>query len=441
MATVRYKRSERKKASGLSEAKKPRFDVREPVLDADAPELTDEQLERAKAARFVKSVRAQTGLSQEAFATRYQINVARLRDWEQARSKPDSAARSYLESLLSNGPSDEVAVVERNSVTCLMVSGDQCSSSVFGLARSDENSATFALGWVLKESPSFRSIFVETIFDIDFDTRSCAISLQRHDEDRGFTDLEIQSASAFHVILEAKKGWTVPSSEQFGRYIPRLVESAATSKKLVSVSAAKQYFAALSLPSRLDGFEIVHFSWHELQRLATDALSNTRKLEERLWLREFVKHLNGFAAMRDVTDNSVFVVSLGAGPMPDRTQTWIEVVERDRCYFHPVGRAWPSQPPNYLGFRYSGQLQSVHHVDSFEIVRNVSSINPNWLETEIDQFVYRLGPPMKPAQVVTTGNIPRDGRVWCALDTLLSGAYLTISDARDETQRRNRPDP
>ncbi|MDP1626650.1 DNA-binding transcriptional regulator [Parvibaculum sp.] len=95
MATVRYKRKE-KKATGFSEARKSRFDAREPVPDADAPELTDEQLERAKAARFVKTVRVETGLSQEAFAARYRINVARLRDWEQARSKPDSAIIAYF---------------------------------------------------------------------------------------------------------------------------------------------------------------------------------------------------------------------------------------------------------------------------------------------------------------------------------------------------------
>ncbi|MEQ8266443.1 MAG: helix-turn-helix domain-containing protein [Parvibaculum sp.] len=95
MATVRYKRKE-KKAAGFSEARKPRFDVREPVLDDDAPELTDDQLERAKAARFVKTVRAEVGLSQEAFADRYRINLARLRDWEQARSKPDSAIVAYF---------------------------------------------------------------------------------------------------------------------------------------------------------------------------------------------------------------------------------------------------------------------------------------------------------------------------------------------------------
>lgn len=111
MATVRYKRGERKKASGFSEAKKPRFDAREPVLDADAPELTDEQLVRAKAARFVKSVRAEIGLSQEAFATRYRINVARLRDWEQGRSMPDSAIVAYFK-VIRQEPALVARVVE-----------------------------------------------------------------------------------------------------------------------------------------------------------------------------------------------------------------------------------------------------------------------------------------------------------------------------------------
>ena len=32
--------------------------------------------------------------------------------------------------------------------------------------------------------------------------------------------------------------------------------------------------------------------------------------------------------------------------------------------------------------------------------------------------------------------VRRAGRVSCAIDTLLSGAFDTISDARDETQRR-----
>jgi hypothetical protein len=43
---------------------------------------------------------------------------------------------------------------------------------------------------------------------------------------------------------------------------------------------------------------------------------------------------------------------------------------------------------------------------------------------------------MLPAREIRTGNIFRNGRVWCAIDTLLSGAFDTIGAARDETQRR-----
>jgi putative transcriptional regulator len=44
----------------------------------------------------VKVIRQNLGLSQTAFARRYGFNPARLRDWEQGRSKPDGAVRAYL---------------------------------------------------------------------------------------------------------------------------------------------------------------------------------------------------------------------------------------------------------------------------------------------------------------------------------------------------------
>ena len=141
--------------------------------------------------------------------------------------------------------------------------------------------------------------------------------------------------------------------------------------------------------------------------------------------------------MQRQTDNNVLVVSLGHQPMVSgQTHTWIDVVEKDRRYFHPIGNNWPVQPPNYVGFRYGGRLQSVHHIDGFEVVENLATYNPLWLETDSDHFVYHLGPPMRPAREIRTGKIFRSGHAWCAIDTLLSGAFDTISDARDETQRR-----
>jgi putative transcriptional regulator len=44
----------------------------------------------------VKSLRRRLGLSQEEFAQRYSFTCARVRDWEQGRSKPDGAVRAYL---------------------------------------------------------------------------------------------------------------------------------------------------------------------------------------------------------------------------------------------------------------------------------------------------------------------------------------------------------
>jgi putative transcriptional regulator len=44
----------------------------------------------------VKAIRENTGLTQEAFALRYGFNLARLRDLEQKRTRPDSVVRAYL---------------------------------------------------------------------------------------------------------------------------------------------------------------------------------------------------------------------------------------------------------------------------------------------------------------------------------------------------------
>lgn len=63
--------------------------------DADAP-LSDEEFERGLAAMLARRARAATGLSQSAFAARYGVRAASLRDWEQGRRLPDAATRSYL---------------------------------------------------------------------------------------------------------------------------------------------------------------------------------------------------------------------------------------------------------------------------------------------------------------------------------------------------------
>ena len=63
------------------------------AADPDAaPPMSDAEITAAR----VRWVRKTTGLSQEQFSARYRIPVGTLRDWEQGRREPDTAALSYL---------------------------------------------------------------------------------------------------------------------------------------------------------------------------------------------------------------------------------------------------------------------------------------------------------------------------------------------------------
>ena len=44
----------------------------------------------------VRALRRKFGLTQDDFAHRFGFTPARVRDWEQGRSKPDGAVRAYL---------------------------------------------------------------------------------------------------------------------------------------------------------------------------------------------------------------------------------------------------------------------------------------------------------------------------------------------------------
>jgi hypothetical protein len=310
--------------------------------------------------------------------------------------------------------------------------------SVFSLLGSDENSATFALGWVFERCPKFRNEFLTNLIGQTPSNRNDVdVYLQRREKESGITDIEIHCANFCHVIIEAKRGWTLPHTEQLERYAKRIRKDGDIACRLVSVSAATARYAAGRLRREIEGILVVHRSWGDIRFLAEIAYAQARGLEEKLWIRELVRHLGGFVSMQNPRDNLVYVVALSREPVKEGdTYTWIDVFEKDNMYFHPVGNRYPTLPPNYIGFRYDGRLQAVRHIDRYKVVRNLSEVNPKWPETVVDHFVYTLGPAMQPMKPIRTGKIYRNHRVWCAIDTLLSGAHETISDARDETQRR-----
>jgi putative transcriptional regulator len=66
------------------------------LSDPDAQPLTPQRLASMRRTPQVRVIRRALGLSQEEFAARFHIPLGTLRDWEQDRKEPDTAARAYL---------------------------------------------------------------------------------------------------------------------------------------------------------------------------------------------------------------------------------------------------------------------------------------------------------------------------------------------------------
>ncbi len=66
------------------------------IADSDAQPLTDADFAQMKRVPRIKTLRHALRLIQEEFATRSQIPVGTLRDWEQGRCEHDQPARAYL---------------------------------------------------------------------------------------------------------------------------------------------------------------------------------------------------------------------------------------------------------------------------------------------------------------------------------------------------------
>lgn len=112
-ATFQFSAKERKRLTTVSNAKAEAH----ASADPDNPPMNEQQLNRMVLAREVRLIREKTGLSQSQFAARFHIGLARLRDFEQARSEPDFVVRVFLR-MISEDPTKAdrlVKIVERES--------------------------------------------------------------------------------------------------------------------------------------------------------------------------------------------------------------------------------------------------------------------------------------------------------------------------------------
>ena len=304
-------------------------------------------------------------------------------------------------------------------------------ASIFELLGTKENDITYSIGWALARSPAFLSRLVHHVLP-EAPVTDASVYLQQYGADHGgYTDIEIQGATV-HIIVEAKRGWWVPGVDQLKKYAARLSASKRPHAAIVAMSECSPEYARLYLPAEVCGFPIHHIGWKEVARLT--AVSKVSHAEKRL-LAELRAYFTRIVRMQNQTLNMVYVVALGAGTPPWATISMIDLLVTKRRYFHPVGNGWPKEPPNYMGFRYGGRLQSVHHVESWQIVHDMRTALPEIApEGWPPHFLYRLGPPIVPSKPVRSGKIVRNTRIWAMLDLLLISE--TVSDARDRTRER-----
>jgi hypothetical protein len=310
--------------------------------------------------------------------------------------------------------------------------------SVFHLLGQRENDITCSFAWALAQSPRFLSVFVRSALGIAADSGSVLIRLQQQEKEAGITDIEIESPGKFFVIAEAKRGWNLPSRTQLHTYAHRhsFTASKGILKRVVVLSECSREYALLHLESRnVAGIEVSPVSWRDIAQLAVRAQRGSSHAEKRI-LKELLIYLRGVMTMQNTDSNWVYVVSLGSGTRHHWKISWIDIVEKRRHYFHPVGSGWPKEPPNYIAFRYDGKLQSVHHIEGYEIFDNP---HKKFLEIPSQEwgphFLYKLGPRFAPTREVRTGKIYKNGRVWCMLDTLFTSK--TLSEARDLSRKRS----
>lgn len=296
-------------------------------------------------------------------------------------------------------------------------------SNVFDLLGRDENDLTAALAFTLTRSPEFLHLIVQRL-DPDLDSANAALRLETRD-DHGRTDLEIESDTHL-VVIEAKRGWLIPGETQLAKYAPRV--TACGNGALVSLSTASPQWASQTLPVAIQDVPVAHLAWVSVMEDLAAARATTRG-QERAWLDQFHDYLRKAIKMRDPADSWTYSVVISNNrPGNGGQRTFRDFVTSEGCYFHPygVGRGWPRTPPNFLAFRWNGQVQRIHRVIQAEVITGLQTRWPDIPEdddTIRPHAIYSLGPQL-PGAPIPNGAPYRAQRRWVLLDQLLTSPTL-----------------
>ncbi|BBC69145.1 hypothetical protein MMRN_p1140 (plasmid) [Mycobacterium marinum] len=330
-------------------------------------------------------------------------------------------------------------LAECKTVVDLTLHGSDVNS-VFDLLGHNENDLTAALGFALAKCPPLLDAVLTRIAS-HLDWRlggDASIAMEVRDNNRR-TDLEIRLADGL-VIFEAKRGWLLPTTQQLRRYAGRVRHHG--NGVLVTLSQASHALAA-KLPSDVLGVPVLHLPWNEVLIDTTKARQVCRG-RERLWLEELRRYLTGVIRVRSVADSWTYCVALNRHKTGGKKDlTFIEWVTEALTYYHPYGvSGWPTDPPNFMAFRWDGAVRRIHRVEKADVYPTLLDCYPDLPQDEKTMrphAVYKLGkrrlPPLEP---IKNGASYRAIRLWVLLDQLQTAT--TLAEAHKRTRELNQSD-
>ncbi|MBC8415009.1 MAG: hypothetical protein ISS80_04955 [Candidatus Cloacimonetes bacterium] len=316
---------------------------------------------------------------------------------------------------------------------------DKKITSFFQLLGEKENNISYSVGWALANCKNFLTIFIKKTlkWKQEINYEGIRIQLQKYEFSKGFTDIEVEQLGDFHLIIEAKRGWNLPTIIQLQKYASRkkFINSSAPLKKIIVLSECTQHYVEANHEvNNINGIKVTYLTWRDIYNYSLTAIKKGSYTEKR-YLSELNKYLEDIMTIQKIDSNRVFVVSLARGKPDKWNISWIDIVKKKSFYFHPIAKHWPYEPPNYIAFRYEGKLQSIHHIKKYEVFTNPHKIiqeipNEKWER----HYLYKLDKAFLPQHEVKNGKIYRNSRCWCMLDTLLT--CKTIAEASDVSKKR-----
>ncbi|MGR6978386.1 hypothetical protein [Mycobacteroides abscessus] len=307
--------------------------------------------------------------------------------------------------------------------------------SVFDLLGDNENDLTAALGFALTRCAQLCAAVAARISPkgVDPPGRNTAVGLEVRDA-AGRTDLELRIGQSL-FIFEAKRGWLLPGTPQLSRYADRIHRDGGRGA-LVTLSQASRDLAERQLPSEVKGIRVVHLSWRDiLEDIAT--VQPRCRGRERVWLDELRMYLKGVIRLRSVADSWTYCVVLSDKRPAGGDTSFKDFVRHQSCYFHPFGvGGWPTDPPNFMAFRWGNAVQRIHRVVGSEVVPHLAGRFPYMIDDpDANRFhiIHELGPQLLQGDPIPSGTSYRAIRLWVLLDQLL--ASPTLAEAVAGTKR------